>query len=819
MQLKKTKAFKEVPVELLHWTYDIKKTKFGDLSEVKPCDSIIGQERAMKAISIGLDIESIGYNIFVTGLAGTGRSTTMKVALKGREKLKKTPDDICYVYNFKNPDSPGAIYLRPGKGKQFKKDMEFLVTSLKKNVPQIFESEDYKKAKESIISGEKEKEKTLQREFEKKISKEGFAIVQLQAGQYTRPDIVPVIEEKPTPFSQIQLMVSKGEFSDKKFDKLVKKHDLFIKELEEIFVEMREIERSIKDKVVELDDKIVLPVIKQLISEIRKKHRNRKITSYLKEILSDIMQNLQLFQETPQQEQNPLMMLSRAAQPDHFLKYEVNVLVDNSDTKGAPIIIESFPSYKNLFGTIERIADASGHWRTDFTKIKAGSILQANGGYLIFNALDALTEQGVWQNLKRILKNRRVQIQSFDTLYMVSLSALKPEEIECNTKVILIGDDYLYNLLYFQDQEFKKVFKIKANFDTVMDNTDDALNQYASLVRKVCDEENLNYFDSSGLGAVLEYGVRIAGRQNKITTKFHYIADILREANYWAKKDNEEHITVEHVEKAINEKIERKKLLEDKLQEMIDEGIIMIDTEGMKTGQVNGLAVYSLGEYAFGKPSRITVETAMGKSGIINIEREADLSGRTHNKGVLIIGGYLRGKYAQDKPLSVSASLCFEQSYSGVDGDSASSTEIYAILSSLSELPIRQEIAVTGSVNQKGEIQPIGGVNEKIEGFFEVCKARGLTGTQGVMIPHQNVKDLMLKKEVIESVKKSKFHIYPVKHIDEGIEILTGFMAGVRNKSGKFEKGTVNYLVDKKLHEFAVNLKKFGDTEDKKSKK
>jgi len=521
------------------------------------------------------------------------------------------------------------------------------------------------------------------------------------------------------------------------------------------------------------------------------------------------MQNLHLFQKSSEQEQNPLAFMAAASRENQFLKYKVNVIVDNSETKGAPIIIESFPSYKNLFGTIERVADAGGQWRTDFTKIKAGSLLRANGGYLIFNALDALIEPGVWQNLKRTLKSRKVQIQSFDSLYMISISSLKPAEVDCNAKVILIGEDFLYNLLYFQDQEFKKVFKIKASFDSDMDNTDDIISDYASFVSKICKEENLRSFDKNGFGTVMEYGVKLAGRQNKITTKFHYIADILREADYWAKLDDAKYITQEHVEKAIKEKIERKKLLEDKIHELIDEGIIMIDTEGEKVGQVNGLSVYDLGEYAFGKPTRITAETAMGKSGIINIEREADLSGRTHNKGVLIIGGYLRGKYAQNKPLAVSASICFEQSYSGVDGDSASSTEIYAILSSLSGLPIRQDIAVTGSVNQKGEIQTIGGVNEKIEGFFEVCKAKKLTGEQGVIIPHQNVKDLMLKKEVIENVREKKFHIYPVKHIDEGIEILTGVPAGKPDEKGNYEKDTVNYIVDKKLTEFARNLRKF----------
>ncbi|RKY88447.1 ATP-dependent protease [candidate division KSB1 bacterium] len=813
--MNKRRKFKEVPIELLRWRYDPEKIEFKTSDEVKPLDKIIGQERAIKAISIGLDIDSIGYNIFVTGLAGTGRSTTIKMALKGREKLKRTPGDICYVFNFKNPDSPRALYFPAGKGRRFKKDMEYFIKSLKKNIPQIFEGEQYKKRKEKIIQEKRDKEKKIQREFEKKIISEGFALVQLQTGAYTKPDIVPVIKDTPTPLSKLEIMVSKGEFPEKEFENLVKKQEKLINELEEIFGIMKNIEREIKESIAELDNQVVLPVIRNSILDLKKKYRNKKVSVYLKEVEEDLMQNLGLFQEPSEQAQGPFAFLAKLPQSDHFTKYEVNVIVDNSETRGAPIIIESFPSFKNLFGTIERVMDVSGQWRTDFTKIKAGSILKANGGYLIFNALDALLEPGVWQNLKRVLKNQKVQIQSYDPFYMFTTSALKPEEIECNTKVILIGENFLYDLLYYQDQEFKKVFKIKADFDSVMDNNDDVALQYAGFIKKICDNENLLPFDRSGIGAVMEYGVRIAGRQNKITTKFHYIADILREANYWAKHEKSNVVEEKHVEKAIKEKNERKKLLEDKIQELIEEGIILIDTEGEKVGQVNGLSVYNLGEYSFGKPSRITAETAMGKSGIINIEREADLSGRTHNKGVLIIGGYLRGKYAQNKPLTVSASLCFEQSYSGIDGDSASSTEIYAILSSLSGLPIRQDIAVTGSVNQKGEIQPIGGVNEKIEGFYDVCKARGLTGTQGVIIPYQNVKDLMLRKDIIETVKKGKFHIYPVKNVDEGIEILTGVPAGKRSKDGQYEKDTVNYLVDKKLTEFAINLKKYTAEEGK----
>jgi ATP-dependent Lon protease len=507
--------------------------------------------------------------------------------------------------------------------------------------------------------------------------------------------------------------------------------------------------------------------------------------------------------------------------PDSFSEYQVNVLVDNSETKGAPIIVETTPNYRNLFGTIERVVERSGIWKTDFLHIKAGSFLRANGGYLIFNALDALMEPWVWPALKRTLKNQVIEIQTYDPFYFFSTSALKPEPVDCNTKVILIGDAQIYYLLFGLDDDFKKIFKIKADFDSVMNKDNDKIQQYASFVRKICDEDKLRPFDRMGIAAVVEHGVRITGRQKKLSTRFHLIADLLREANYWAEKDGNDVVTEKHVDQAIDRKNYRVNLIEEKIQEMIDDGTILIDSDGKVVGQVNGLSVYNLGDYMFGKPSRITAKTSLGKAGIINIEREAEMSGPIHNKGVYILTGYLRGKYAQDKPITMSASLCFEQSYSGIEGDSASSTEIYALLSSISGLPLRQDIAVTGSVNQKGEVQPIGGVNEKIEGFFEVCKAKGLTGRQGVMIPHLNIDDLMLRKDVVEAVKGKEFHIYPVKTIDQGIEILTGVEAGDKSENGRFKEGTVNDLVDKKLRELGSKIKEFegGGEEAKEEKK
>ncbi len=803
------KAFEEVPIEKLRWRCDPNQIPFETTDAIQPCHEIIGQERALEAIRVGLDIHSIGYNIFVTGLAGTGRFTTIKRVLEEMDVKGRIPNDICYVNNFKNPDMPHMLILPSGQGIAFKKEMENLIETLKKKIPLIFENETYLDKKKELLERYRTRQAEIFRDFERKVNKEGFALVQVQMGPYSRPGIFPVLEGNPVNIEQLETMAEEDKFPKEDLERLKTKQVELINELENIFKETRKAEKEIKEALTSLDNEVISPVVKDSISDIKERFNTEKVVNYLEEVQEHILANLSRFREKEEPVAPPLPGLILPQPVESFSEYQVNVLVDNSETKGAPVIVETTPNYRNLFGTIERVLDRSGVWRTDFMHIKAGSFLRANGGYLIFNALDALTEPWVWPALKRTLKNQVIEIQTYDPFYFFSTSALKPEPIECNTKVIMIGDAHLYYLLYNLDDDFKKIFKIKADFDSVMSRDDEKIYQYASFIKKICEEDKLRPFDRTGVAAVVEYGVRLTGRQKKLSTRFHLIADLLREANYWAEKDGSEVVKEEHVDKAIEKKIYRVNLIEEKIQEMIEEGTILIDSDGMVVGQVNGLSIYNLGDYMFGKPSRITAKTSLGKAGIINIEREAEMSGPIHNKGVYILAGYLRGKYAQDKPITMSASLCFEQSYSGVEGDSASSTEIYALLSSLSGLPLRQDIAVTGSVNQKGEIQPIGGVNEKIEGFFDVCKAKGLTGRQGVMIPHLNVDDLMLRKDVVQAVKEGKFHIYPVRTIDQGIEILTGVEAGERMEDGRFKEGTVNDLVDKKLRELGMKIREF----------
>ncbi len=809
--------FEEVPVERLRWRCDPESLSFQTTEECEYKEGIIGQDRAVRALKLGLTIESPGYNIYVAGRTGTGRTSTITRVLNKLDPGKGIPRDICYVNNFKNPDMPKVIFLTAGMGQKFARDMDDLIDHLTKQIPLIFESDVFKKASEEIIENYRSKQKEMMKQFNDRILKDGFQLVAFQIGPFTRQDIVPLYEGKPVPFEQLEALAEQGNFSKEDLEIIKKKLLNYRIELDSLMREMRENEKKIREEIDNLEYRSGLPVVSELISDIRVKYSddNNKINEYLDEVQEHILSNLKMFKEKEEEQRQhaPVPPFIVVPQP-RFTEFKVNVLVDNSQTKKTPVILETDPTYKNLFGTIEREVDRTGFWRTDFTKIKAGSLLRANGGYLVFMALDALIEPGVWYTLKRTLKNRSLNMQPFDP-YGIMPTALKPEPIPLDVKVVMVGDDYIYRLLYVFEEDFKKIFKTKSDFDTEMPNEEKHVTDYVCFIKRIIDDEKLLQFDRAAVASIVEHGVRLTGRQKKLSTRFSEITDLIRESHYWARQEGNPLVTDKHVEKAYGEKISRVNLIEEKIQEMIEDGVIMIDTEGAVVGQINGLSVYDLGDHLFGKPSRITAKTSIGRAGIINIEREAKLSGKTHDKGVLILEGYFRGKYAQDKPLTMSASLCFEQSYSGVDGDSASSTEVYAIMSSLANLPIRQDLAVTGSVNQKGEIQPIGGVNYKVEGFYDVCRAKGLTGTQGVLIPALNVPELMLRKDVVEAVKQGRFHIYPVRTIDEGIAILTGVEAGERDETGQYPENTVNRMVDERLKNIALSLKTFGEEEKK----
>jgi len=802
----------KVSVEKLRWRLDPSTLPFETTQELTPLQEIVGQDRGVAAFRFGVNMDKPGYNVLVTGAAGSGRMATVKRLLEEMFKKDRVPDDLCYVNCFKDPESPILLRFSGGTGSAFKRDVKGLVETLKKEIPQLFESQEYINMKKELTETYEAKAARFFKGLDQKVKEEGFAIVDVQMGQFKRPTVMPLVDGNPVPIEQLEAMAEKGRFPKEEFEQIKEKFTVLRQQIDQIFLELRDLQKEVAEKIEQMDRATFLKTSGDRVRQLYEKYPNDSVRKYLSDMLEDMADNLKIFGPQPQAAipgLPPLMV----PEGDLFHPYEVNLLVDNSQRTSPPVIIEEYPTYRNIFGSIERVVDRSGVWRTDFTKIKAGSLVKANGGYLVFNLRDAIVEPGVWQALKRALKSKKLEIQTFDPFYIVSGTGLKPQPIELSVKVVLISDGLLYQLLLFYDEDVKKIFKVRADFDTAMDKTDRSIEQFAEFIKMVTDEESLRPFDRAAVAALVEQAVRMAGRQEKISTSSPAISDLIRESDYWAGQAGDTQVRAEYVDKAIEAKIYRSNLVEEHIQEMIDRGTLMIDVDGEVVGQVNGLAVFALGDYMFGKPSRITASTSMGRTGVINIEREAEMSGNTHNKGVLILSGYLRKKYAQDKPLTMSASIAFEQSYSGVDGDSASSTEIYALLSSLAEVPIKQSIAVTGSVNQKGEIQAIGGVNQKIEGFFDCCRHKGLSGDQGVMIPDSNVKDLMLRKDVVEAVQSGQFHIYAVKSIDEGIEILTGVPAGQKGADNCYPEGSINYLADKKLKELAEGLQRFAKEE------
>ncbi len=753
---------------------------------------IIGQNRAVEALEMGLDIKSACYNIFVTGEAGTGRTTAVKLLIKKSNRIKQIPTDKCYVNNFKDLDSPRLIVLKRGMGRKFKKDVEGSIENIIKNIPVILDSEQHRKKRNAIVESFNKKEQEILSEFENKVEKKGFAVVQVQVGPFTKPDLFPVYKGKSVNFEKIRALVREKKITEKDLKKIQTTYNKLSTELEKTIKQIGNIRKQAQKEIMEVDRKTLIPFIQDELSEIKEKYKVEAVERYLDEVEESLTENTGKF----------LTKKGQGKDSDQNADYLVNLLVDNSNIREAPVIFEVSPSFRNLFGFIERTTTAAG-WTSDYQNIKAGSLLRADGGFLIMNALDVLIESGVWNALKRTLKTRKLEIQTYDPFFMLTISSLKPQPIDVDVKVILIGEPYIYHLLYHRDDDFKKIFKIRADFDWVMPNNEESVKEYTDFVTTLQKEEDLLTFSKDAIAEIVGYGVRVAGKRNKLSTRFNHIADVLREASHLAQNKGKKTVKRKDIGDAIANRIYRESLYHEKIQEIIKDDTIMIDISGKVTGQVNGLSVYEIGQYSFGRPTRITAKTGVGSSGVINIEREVKLSGPIHSKGVYILSGYLRDKYAKDKPIAVNASICFEQSYSGVEGDSASSSELYAILSSLSEVPLRQDISVTGSVNQKGEIQAIGGVNEKIEGFFDICKAKGITGTQGVIIPEKNTQDLMLRKDVCETVRKEKFHIYAVNTIDEGMEILSGVEAGKKTKDAKYKPGSIHSLVDKKLADYA----------------
>jgi ATP-dependent Lon protease len=798
----------------LRWRCDPASIPYETTAEIEPVSGDIGQVRALRALRMGVELTASGYNLFVCGLSGSSRGGMIVRMIEDMHPQTEPAPDRCYVNNFKNADRPRLLTLPRGQANAFKKEVDSGIDFLRRRIPQVFEGEPFQRQKTRIVERFTVREKELMDDFTRRIAREQFALGRMQVGAVALPEIFPVLDGQMVPIEEIPKMVQDGKLETAAAEELERKYDVFRQEFTIVYRKTLSLSRELASEMSYLEQEAASVLVDGVIEELKEKYVSTSIAEYLEEVRHHVLDNLDPFKEREgEEEQVPAEggpgPRAERGERDPFRVYGVNVILAHGEQDTCPVIFETIPTYANLFGTVHRSYDARGGWNSDFMDLRGGSLLRADGGFLVMYALDTLTETGVWRTLKRTLNHGKLEIQPVETFFPFSTAALKPEPIDVHAKIILIGDRDMYELLYDFEDDFKKIFKVRVEFDEEMKWSEEVLRQYGGRLRKLSEDEKLLPFDRTAVAAILEHGVRIAGRRGKITTRFFDLADLARESSYAARHNGTQVITAAHVREALDAKVERHNLLETKIREMIEQNLLFIDTTGERIGQVNGLSVLEIGGFAFGKPVRITASAALGKNGIINIERESNLSGRFHDKGVQIISGYIRRTFSQDKPLSLSASLCFEQSYSGVDGDSASSTEVYALLSALSEVPIRQEFAVTGSVNQQGDVQPIGGVNQKIEGFYDVCRLKGLTGAQGVLIPAENVDDLMLRDEVIEAVAKGQFHIYPVGTIEQGIEILTGTCAGTKGPSGKFDPDTVFGKADARLNQMAMTLRDF----------
>lgn len=781
----------KIKPELLTSRCNLEALNFENTEELEPLKGIIGQNRAVDALTFGLSVKKKGYNIYVAGLSGTGKSSYATSIAETFAKKKDRPCDWLYVHNFKKPDSPKALSIEAGQGEQFKKSIDVMIDKLKKEIPNVFETTEYKNKKNEIIKEFQQKNLDFLKELNEVANKYGFIFKETDKGLVT----LPLKNGKPMSPQEY------NNLSHKELEEIKDKSHQLTLETMPIFNRLRNIEEDLEDGFRELDKQEGTILVDYYINKLLTCYESKnEILEYLNNLREDIIENISQFKKHEDDIEPTMGKLFSANMSDKnfFVRYEVNLLVNNKELEFAPIISESNPTFYNLNGSIE-YRNVMGILKTDFTQIKPGAIHMANGGYIILQAKDLLSQPFAWEALKRALKTEEINIENMSkqTGHTIT-SSLKPEPIPIDLKVIIIGDAYIYNLLYNLDEDFRKLFKIMADFDVEIDKNNENIMKMSKFIATHCKEVGLRHFDKTAVARVIEYSSRLAGHQDKISSLFNQIVEILYEADVWAEIDESAYVEKKHVEKAISERIYRNSKYEEKLNELFADETMLLDVSGRKIGQINGLAVMGTGQHSFGKPNRITVSTYKGKSGIISIERETKRSGSIHDKGVLTLSGYLGCKYAQKKPMSLSVSISFEQNYSMIDGDSASSTELYAILSSIANVPIKQNIAVTGSVNQKGEIQPVGGINEKIEGFYDVCKIKGFTGDQGVIIPKQNVKNLMLKEEVIQSVSKGEFEIYAIGHVDQGIEILTDMPAG-EEVEGVYPEGTINNLIMKKL--------------------
>ena len=805
--MKKRKVNK-VGISKLAWKCNKSQFKFKSTKYVKPNDDIIGQPRALESIKLGAKLHAKGYNIFVTGLSGTGRMTAVKRMLDSITSECPLLYDLTYVNNFEKPENPVLIRLPKGKGKQFADSMKEAMIFLNISLPKLFEDENYINSKKKISEKFQKKEADVIIKFDKYVQSKNFVRGQLETeNNGIQPEVFPIIEGKAVHIDGVDDFVVSKKITPKEAIEMKKSYIKLRGKLLDMSRENMKIMKEFRQEIKENDKKNTKQLLDENFNDILNLYAQEKVVKYIEEVKKYILNNLY----------NYLSANLVSAGMGHFEGnkskenridlendsiFFVNVILDNSNTNSAPLIIERSPTYSNLFGSFDRVFDKQGYWRTDFTKIRAGSLLQADQGFLIVSAQDLYSEVGVWASLKRVLLYNKLEIQPLEVVFQVSQGHLKPEPINMNVKIVIIGGQSLYTILYRQEKGFKKIFKIHAQFDYETKKTEEMIENYVSFISNLCHTEDLPHFSPDGVSAIIEWGVEHAGSQDRISLKFSDIADLIRESAYFFNESYEQYVSSKDVIKAIEHRKMRANLPDEKLLNQIIDGDVLIDTQGERIGQINGLTVMSNGLFTFGKPARITATVSAGNSGIVNIEREVKMSGAIHNKGVMIISGFLRDRFAKEFPLSLSASIAFEQNYSGIDGDSASAAEICLIFSALLDIPINQSLAITGSMNQKGDIQPIGGVNEKITGFYDICKQRGFSSKQGVVIPSQNVKDLMLNSEIIQSVKNKEFTIYSVCNIEEAVELM---LSKIYQNNDIENENNIGYLAYKKF-EYLNNI-------------
>lgn len=768
---------------------------FQTTDELQPLDEVVGQPRAMRALDLGLGIRHPNYHIYAAGMSGTGKMEMIRQTLAARTPDASVPDDWFYLNNFDEPDRPLAMTLPAGQGIQFKRELEALIDTLLDALPKAFRQEEFGREKGRLREQYRQQGEAILNELDKIAREYKMTVQQLPDGQIL---FIPLKDGEPMKPEEVQ------QLSPEELEELEENQQKLIEKAGNVLSRQQEMERQLTTEVRDVAHAFARRLVEPITTAIANQHESHRIQEWLEKLTEHILEHLDRFRESTGAPHGLAALLGEG-QPDRgdrFLEYRVNLVIDNSQLQQAPVVIEDAPNYRNLFGTIERVVDRSGRVITNFTRIKAGSLLKASGGYLILNLMDALVEPFVWKELKRTLKNGLLEIEAYDPFSMFTVSALKPEAIPLRTKLVVLGEPLIYHLLYLYDEDFREIFRVKADFDDEMDRDEQAGQIYGRFVRKLGETEDLLPFDAHGVAELVRTGARLTGNKHKLSTAFSRVADVTREADYWARQDGAEVVTSRHVEQAGREKVYRSDLIAAKIRELIDDGTLLIDLRESTIGQINGLAVADLGDYLFGRPMRLTASVGVGAAGIVNIERESRLSGRIFDKGLLILEGFLRNKYASQRALSLSASIAMEQSYGGIDGDSASVGELLCLLSALAEVPLRQDIAVTGSINQWGQVQAIGAVNEKIEGFFDICQQQGLSGNQGVCFPSANVKNLILRSDVVQAIAEDRFHIWSVNHIDQAIELFAGMPAGNAETESSF-----HYRVCQRLNGLADALK------------